>query len=74
MLDWQESEVELRNKLASGFGQFGPDRLRFLEFRNVVASEAPVSADETFADVQVLLVRGHIFQFLASLDIGGVVP
>ena len=74
MLDGQESEIELRNELASGFRQFGPDRLRFLEFRNVVAAEAAVTADETFAGVQILLIRASCLSVFASFDIRGVVP
>ena len=74
MLDRQESEIELRDQLASGFGQFGSDRLRFLESRNVVAAEAAISADQTFADIQILLIRRHGLEFFASFDVRGVVP
>src|SRR5688572_28303407 len=69
----EEAEIKLREELASGSRQFRSDRLCLFEFRNVMTAEASVPGDESFADVQVLLVDGHALQFFSSLNVRGVV-
>ena len=70
MLDWKESEIELRDQLASRFRQFGSDRLIIFEARNIVATKASVAADQAFAREQILLIRSHAFQLFARFDVG----
>src|SRR6516165_10398758 len=73
MIDVNESEIELRNKLAARFRQLGSDLLRLFKLRNVVAAKTSITADQAFADKQVFLIGRHGLNLFASFDIGRIV-
>src|SRR5262245_24916968 len=72
MFDGKESEIELCDEFASGFGELRTDLLRLFEFGDIVASEAAVTADEAFTREQILLVHGHGLELFSCFDIGGI--
>ena len=59
MFDRKESEIELRDQLASRFRQFGADRLSVFKTGNGMAAEAAIAGDEPFTSVEILLVEVH---------------
>src|SRR5215475_12242542 len=73
MFDRKESEIQLRDQLASRFRQLRTNRLRLFKFRNIVTAETSITADEALTDIEILFVWRHFLEVFASFDIGGII-